>query len=157
MMTTTLAKDLIKEEINNRKLDTAWVDINRDKAFFGRVREIGLLPRSIGSHSETVYDALTGYIPVNSVSFAHFKKDDCLFLNEKFVAKKISLGCGPCSINAGDPDAMSHEGEIRVSFEKWYNRAPGIVLDDQNGFSLTLDELEQQYPDFLKSLIFYLR
>lgn len=155
MFTTKEAKELIAARLNkNGKEDTFWCKEQDDDAFFGDVKVLWMLPHPCGEHHEDVYN---GRINVNTICVNHYKEDGCLILDKRYVASRVYLCCGQCEY-VDDQDAEQHVGEIYVSFEHLYPEGEKeISLDYEHGFDLSLDEVEQEYPELLKEMVFYLR
>jgi hypothetical protein len=55
------------------------------------------------------------------------------------------------------PEANDHIGEIVITFDRPINHGDGTVEFNDYGLDLTLDELEQRDPEFLKNLVFNLK
>ena len=119
MITTEIIKKLIEERLQtNGVMDTRWCKEYSDDAFFGAVKVFWLLPHPCGEHHEDVYN---GRINVNTICVNHYKEDECLILDKRYVASRVYLCCGQCEY-VDDKDAEQHVGEIYVSFEQVYQR-----------------------------------
>ena len=154
MFTTENAKELIEYRVKTNGTNrTRWCKEHEDDGWFGCVQIIGVLPAPCGQHSRDVYD---GCINCNIITYAHFKKDKCLMLDDKYVAKSvyICLGASPYSVHQ---EANNHVGEIYVCFERARSWGEDKIWLDEEGFDLTLDELEQRNPELLKTLVFNLK
>ena len=147
MITTELAKELIIERLNTKGIkDHRWCREYADDAYRSDVIVIGLLPQPCGEHHEEVYN---WGIPVNSICRRHFRRSECLFLDGK-VATRLYVATDP-------EEAGEHVGEVCVSFEYACGTDNGAVYMLDRGFDLTLDELEEKDPEFLKELVFNLK
>lgn len=160
-MTIELAKELISERLDQKNPETGWFKeyYNSDDAFYAYAHKSSLLPNRCGEHYEDVWHPEL-HVRCNSIWFAHFNLSECLTIDGMVAvyAYKV-VGRSPW----GDDDerareADSHAGEIYVSFQYPVSVGDGEVwLDDSRGKDLTLDELAEQHPEFLKELVFHLR
>lgn len=155
MFTAKQAKDLIDFRLKTKGvMDTLWCKENSDDAFFGCAKVIGLLPTPCGNHHEPVYNSMG--INCNTLNVSHFRKNDCLILEDRYVAVRVYICCGK-SKYSDDTEANNHLGEIYVAFERFSNRGDGEIECSDRGIDLSLDELEQRDPEFLRNLVFNLK
>ena len=159
--------ELIKERIATRGIKNhRWIheyrskrNGNSDEAFIADLKEIGFLPTPCGERHETVYNEFG--VNCNSICINFFKKDDCLPFGDDYATCRIYSVIGLDSSFNDEEEvriAESHKGEIYVLFLKMINRGNGAVeLNDTNGIELSLEELEEKHPDFLKDLMFNLK
>lgn len=146
MITTTLAKELIRERLEGMK-ETTYGWVGDEYTCHYKVKS--LLPNDCGSHLENVRN---GGIVVNVVRYRHFKEDECLHFDEKRIARRVLLVVEP----ADEQDA-AEVGKIYVTICPMCHEGNGEISCDDREKEYTLDELEQSNPEFLKNLIFYLK
>ena len=155
MFTAKLAKELIAFRLEERGvMNTRWCKEYADDAFFGCTKEICLLPKPVGEHHRPVYNDFG--IKCNSICIYHFTKDNCLLLEDRYMALRVYI-CYGASKYSDDQEANNHLGEIYVAFERFASEGNGEISGNDNGIDLTLDELEQRDPEFLKNLVFNLK
>lgn len=159
--------ELIKERIATRGTNVhRWIHEYRSKrngdseeAFIADLKAIFLLPTPCGERHEDVYNDFG--IKCNTIGINFFKKDDCLSFGEDYATCNIYSVIGLDSRFNDEKsvrNAESHKGEIYVLFLKMINRGNGAVeLNDRDGIELSLEELEEKHPDFLKDLMFNLK
>ena len=155
MLTVELAKTLIRERLNTKPTASGWMNEFKNRgndAYFGDIKRISLLPAPCGYHHRPVY---SNGINVNTLRINHYDQDRCLFLDNDYVAVSISMCCGAAFDD--QPEANDHIGEIVITFDKPIKRGDGTVEFNDYGLDLTLDELEQRDPEFLKNLVFNLK
>lgn len=158
IMTIELAKELIRERLEQKPVKGGWINEFSDDAFYGESKKCSLLPASCGEHHETVYNKWG--TPCNSICYRHFRKDECLHLDDTYAALHICLVTGPSQYEDDQErieEARKHVGEIYVTFDKPINRGSGTVYFYDYGKDLSLDDLAQQHPEFLKELVFHLK
>ncbi len=158
MMTIELAKELIRERLNTKNEQSCWLNEfynHGDNAFFCHAKRIALLPNPVGEFTRPVFDDFG--VRCNTVYYNTFHKNDCLYLDEsrKYVALSISIVTG--RVFDDQPEADEHIGEIIITFDKPVARSEESVFFNDRGMDLTLDELCDQYPEFAKNLVFYLK
>ena len=157
-MTIELAKELIRERLNTKPVEACWLNEfynHGDNAFFCHAKRIGLLPNPVRNYYRPVYNEWG--TRCNSLSIGIYKSQNCLYLDEssKYVALSISLVTG--RVFDDQPEADEHIGEIIITFDKAISSGEGEVEFNDYGMDLTLDELCDQYPEFAKNLVFYLK
>lgn len=159
-MTIELAKELIRERLEQKPADSGWInEFSGDDAFYGESKKCGLLPFPCGEHSEDVWHPEL-HVRCNSICIRHFRKDECLLLDDTYAALHICLVTGPSKYE-DDPEkietARKHAGEIYVTFDKPLNRGNGTVYFYDYGKDVSLDDLCEQHPEFVKELVFHLK
>lgn len=160
--------ELIKERIATHGTNVhQWIheyrskrNGNSEEAFIADLKAIYLLPTPCGERHEDVYGEFG--VKCNTICIRSFKKDECLSFGDDYATCKIYSVIGLDSrFNDEEKEvriAESHKGEIYVLFLKMINRGNGAVeLCDTDGIELSLEELEEKHPDFLKDLMFRLK
>ena len=160
MFTTELAKELIIDRLNSKGKDNAyWAKEYSKDTFFCETKMIGLLPKPCGERHQTVYNEWG--INCNTICISKFRKDDCLVLtdgDDEYIAVNLYLVTGGCSVSDDEQfeEAEQHKGEIYITLGRFYG-GDTVEINDRRGLDLSLDELEQRHPDFLKELVFNLK
>ena len=146
MMTTTLAKELIRERLEGMKETTyGWVG----DEYTCRYKVKPLLPNDCGSHLQDVYN---GGIVVNAVRHYHYKENDCLHFAEGRIARRVLLVVEP-----EDEENAAEKGKIYVTICPIWHEGNGEISCDDREKEYSLEELEQSNPEFLKNLVFNLK
>lgn len=158
MFTTNLAKSLVEFRVKERgEMRSEWCKKYESDSFFGSIQFVNLLPTACGCHHRDVYNSMG--INCNSICINHFKKSDCLIFEDKYVACRVYVCCGASKYSEEylAEEANNHLGEIYVAFERFSNTGDGEIFASGYGMDLTLDELEQRNPEFLRNLVFNLK
>lgn len=154
-------KELISERLDQKTPETGWFNeyYNNDDAFFAYAHKCSLLPSRCGEHYEDVWHPEL-HVRCNSIWFPHFNLRECLTI-DGLVAVKVYkvVGRSPwCYDEESGQEADKHAGEIRIAFASpihW--NEDEVYMDDYRGKEMTLDELAEQHPEFLKELVFHLK
>ena len=146
-------KDIIKSRINEKgKMKAHWIKEYDDDGFFCETKGFWLMPSPSGWHREKVYNH---GVCCNTINIASYKKDECLYFDDKRVCSGIYSVEGE-SCSSENDEVKQHIGEVYICISRGiYYGEDDIELDDRTTY-LTLDEVEQANPNFLKELMFHL-
>lgn len=150
-------KDIIKNRIAEKgKKEACWIKECEDDGFFCETKGFSLMPSPSGQRHQNVYNDYG--VCCNSICIRSFKKEDCLYFDDTKVCSGIYSIEGESCVSDEDEAKVieQHIGEVYICMSRADNCGGGnIELDDHTTY-LTLDEVEQVNPNFLRELMFHL-
>ena len=159
-MKTELAIELIRERLSEKPINTRWMNEYDNNAFFGRSHSISLLPHACGYHRQNVYNY---GVLCNTIRINHFKREDCIFLDKRYIAKSIYLVVGASEYEDNEKriaEVNKHVGQVFVAFDRYAacNDCENEEVECSDcGKDISLEKLAETNPDFVKNLVFNLQ